>query len=61
MNRGRGHDMRSGMNTLSLQIDEGLGRDPHCGRDLLLPRALGRLGEATLTRRRGNVALRKRL
>ncbi len=24
-------DMRRGMNTLSLQVQEGLGRDPHAG------------------------------
>ena len=25
-------DMRRGMNTLALQVQEGLGRDPHAGR-----------------------------
>ena len=35
-------DMRRGMNTLSLQVQEGLGRDPHAG-DLYVFR--GRRGD----------------
>jgi transposase len=31
-------DMRRGMNTLALQVQEGLGRDPHAGEISRLPR-----------------------
>jgi hypothetical protein len=41
-------DMRRGMNKLALQVQQGLGRDPQCRRDLLLPRAPGRPGQAAL-------------
>ena len=52
-----GHtDMRRGMNGLSLQVQEALGRNPHAGD---LPRPSRRSRQSALARRARPVALRQ--
>lgn len=41
-------DMRKGMNTLALQVQQGLGRDPYAGEIFLLPGPPWRSCEAAL-------------
>ena len=52
-------DMRKGMNGLALMVQQGLGRDPHGGRAVLLPRPTGAADEGAVARRGGDVALRE--
>ena len=41
-------DMRRGMNTLALQVQQGLGRDPHAGDLFIFPRTQRRPFEDSL-------------
>ena len=48
-------DTRGGMNSLALKVQQGLGRDPHAGEDLLLPGSEGRSAGLPGARRRADL------